>query len=442
VTCPDDGWRTSRSDSGGSSTILDSMVGARYRLPSLTASTRLSALSSSFEKYQIDLTDNARVKLPILSASAAWVKGSAFQRIARYLKQIAMETGGDSTKVTAQDIELAIASAGKDGATAAGTSTQVSFYAASQTTNVSKGEESEDELFGSVGGNTEAKRSLEDALALDPIKRQMLARFGMSPPTGILLYGPPGCGKTLLAKAVAKLLNSSSSSSSSSSALGGAFISLRSSDIVRAEIGTSEKMVVSAFELARKNAPSVVFIDEFQALFTERSSGGSSKLASTLLQCMDDIKRWRDVDNNAKEGNTLDGSNEESRIVVLGATNMPQAVDNAFLRPGRFDRVVHVALPSALERESILRVHMICMRIRNKGDADNFQKMCHDMANRSAGFSGADLSALCRSAAIRCLMECGEEGEIEERHFKEALDHDVKASSSDALVRQLQKWRP
>jgi SpoVK/Ycf46/Vps4 family AAA+-type ATPase len=428
VTCPDDGWRMGE----GNTTILDSMIGGRYRLPSLTGSTRLTALQASLQDEGIDLTNGAQDKLPILAASAAWAKGSAFQRIARQLRELLEikygAKGMIASMATLEDLSQSIAAVGKG---ASSTATEVSFQAQESDPQDSGG------LFESVGGNTEAKRSLEDALALDPVKRQILARFGLSPPTGILLYGPPGCGKTLLAKAVAKLLNVSQSS------LGGAFISLRSSDIVRAEVGTSEKMVASAFELARKNAPSVIFIDEFQALFTERSSGGSAKLASTLLQCMDDVKRWRDVSSSAGSiGENHGKSAESNRVVVLGATNTPWMVDSAFLRPGRFDRVVHVGLPTRVEREAILRVHMGRMKIRDKGHTAALPVLCSNIAEHTGGFSGADLAALCRSAAIRCLLGSGEDCEIEDRHFLEALKNDVKASCSEDLVQRLLKWRP
>lgn len=125
----------------------------------------------------------------------------------------------------------------------------------------------------------------------------------------------------MLARAVAKILRSQGRGSSTS--IGGAFVSLSSSDIVHAEVGTSEKMVLSAFQTARANAPSVVFIDEFQALFTERSNGGSSRLTSTLLQCMDDLKQWGDVDRRGKVGDEAN----EGRVLVLAATNTPWMID-------------------------------------------------------------------------------------------------------------------
>jgi len=272
---------------------------------------------------------------------------------------------------------------------------------------------------------------------LDRKKRDLLTRFGLSPPVGVLLYGPPGCGKTLLAKAVARLFKNPTSSNSSSLALGGTFLSLSISEIVSSEVGTSEKTIASSFEFAEKNAPSVIFLDEFQALFTDRNRGGSGKLTTTLLQCLDDIKIWSDVDTNMKSNKNAP-SEGGKRVIVIGATNTPWMIDSAFLRPGRFDRVVHVGLPFLSERKSILQVHIERMRIR---DGDSIDKLCEALSIRTDGFSGADIAALCRAAAVRALAH-GEESSVDESHFNKAMEHDVYPSSDDALVKRLKNWRP
>ena len=423
---------------GGGSTILNFLSGGRYRLPPLTAATRHHAFLKAFERMGIGLDDNARKQFPILAASAAWAKGSTFQRVANILADDAAKEIDGNRAISVPDLERAIASVQASSAGFA----HVSFHPSS---DLSPGNETSEDMFDSVGGNMQAKQSLEDALALDPDKRRMLARFGLSPPTGILLYGPPGTGKTMLAKAVARLLQSSiATSAESPTSLGGTFISLGSSDLVRAEIGTSEKLLVSAFDFADKNAPSVVFLDEFQALFTERSRGGSSKLASTLLQCLDDIKRWSQIDSLAIASN---GSIDESpriasRVVVLGATNTPWMVDSAFLRPGRFDRVVHVGLPTLGERMSILKVHASRMKIRYKKEDRSLERLCMKIAELTDGFSGADLAALCRAAAIRALWDDANDGWIEESYFRDAFENDIQSSSDEALVARLLAWKP
>ena len=210
----------------------------------------------------------------------------------------------------------------------------------------------------------------------------------------------------------------------------GTFISLAISDIVSSELGTSEKMIKSSFEFAEKNTPSVIFFDEFQALFIDRSRGRSGRLTTTLLQMLDDTKRWSDVDR--------DGRN---RVTVIAATNTPWMIDGAFLRPGRFDRVVHVGLPSIEERESILHLHINQMKIRGRDEA-TIRLLCQKLARETDGFSRADLAALCRAAAVRALFESSGVVEVTEAHFSGALEMDVVPSSDADLVPRLSQWKP
>ncbi|KAL3944934.1 MAG: hypothetical protein SGBAC_000968 [Bacillariaceae sp.] len=442
VTCPNDGWKSLLRDKGGSSTILKSLVGGTYRVHPLIASTRLRAFAMAIEKRQVRLDESAKASLPIAAASAAWAKGATFGKVARDLESIVKAKAGVSFMMASiRDVEMAISMA-KNGSSRFA---QVAFQGTREEHKPS--DPKVQSYFESVGGNVEAKVALENALALDPRKRLVLSRFGMTPPVGILLYGPPGCGKTLLAKAVAKLLKAPPSDGGAPS-LGGTFISLSASNIVRAEIGTSEKMVASAFEFADKNAPAVVFLDEVQALFTERSRGGSGRLSTTLLQCLDDIKRWQRADTFVEEDGNMEKEQKDidqqrsNRVIVLAATNTPWMIDSAFLRPGRFDRVVHVGLPKPNERESILRVHISRMKI--KGGADTMEKLCRTLADATKGFSGADLEALCRSAAVRALMDMDatqNDLELTETHFEKALVQDVHASSDAELVGRLLTWR-
>jgi SpoVK/Ycf46/Vps4 family AAA+-type ATPase len=235
----------------------------------------------------------------------------------------------------------------------------------------------------------------------------------------------------LLAKAVAKVLRSPGST------LGGAFLSLSTSDIVRAEVGVSEKLVAAAFQTARANAPAVIFIDEFQALFTERGGSGSSRLTSTLLQCMDDLKEWGDLSRQIPVASECEPK-EETRVLVLAATNTPWMIDRAFLRPGRFDRTVLVNLPNITERISILRIHVDRMKT---GFSQSPTAFLEEIARRTKGFSGADLAALCREAAVLCLEEEGSE-QVEEKHFLEALANGIEPSSSASLVKKITEWHP
>ncbi|CAB9508741.1 metalloprotease FTSH [Seminavis robusta] len=416
VTCPDNGWRSAGVTGTSSTGILNALPMGTYRLPALNAATRIRAFERALERERIELADNdARQQVQTLAVAALWAKGRQFTLVAKRLQRlIALE--GTCAAATAEQVQQAFDfyASGKPGGT--------------QLVARQRASSSKLDPFSSVGGTGEAKKALLDALTLDASKRALLDSMGLDSPIGVLLYGPPGCGKTLLAKAVASYLGADNQ------LLGGAFIPLNSSDIVQSAVGESEKLIVNAFVAARDNAPSVIFIDEFQALFMERSSSGSSKLSSTLLQCMDDVKQWRKANKSVSTAPT--GSSKT--VVVLGATNTPWMLDKSFLRPGRFDRIIHVGLPSERDREAILGVHIGRMRI--KGGKDAVPTISKHVANKTEGYSGADLAALCNSAAIRALIEkcdC-----IEEQHFLEEVEKKTGGSSNSQLVLRNQSWRP
>ena len=170
-------------------------------------------------------------------------------------------------------------------------------------------------------------------------------------------------------------------------------------------------------------------------MFGDRDGNGVivGQMATTLLQCMDEITRWDEMKPSNDNETT-----QNKRIVVLGATNTPWMIDKAFLRPGRFDRAVHVGLPSQEEREEILRVHSCNMKLAK---TENVQDLCRSMARLCLGFSGADLAALCRAAAVRCLSEGDDEVGIGEKHYKTAFMHDVVPSSNRELVQRIALWK-
>ena len=240
--------------------ILDCMIGDRYRMPLLKAKTILSAFSAAFEREGITIEESAQLRLAAIVSSASWAKGSVFRRVAKQLKWILMNDSIDHTcsddsirsQAKIQDLEQALALINPN----ISRSTKLQDSIEVETSQDGKMNASPAH-FGSIGGNENAKVSLEDALSFNPEKRKILFRFGLSPPTGVLLYGPPGCGKTLLAKAVARMFESPVPGTSQSLVQGGTFISLSISEIVSSEVGTSEKTIASSFEFAGKNAPSV-----------------------------------------------------------------------------------------------------------------------------------------------------------------------------------------
>jgi SpoVK/Ycf46/Vps4 family AAA+-type ATPase len=227
-----------------------------------------------------------------------------------------------------------------------------------------------------VGGMADVKARLEASL-LAPLRNPELARlYGKSLRGGLLLYGPPGCGKTFIARAVA-------------GEMGARFLAVSLADVLDMYIGQSERNVQELFEVARANSPCVIFLDEVDALGQKRSqqrnSGGRGSV-NQLLSEMDGL-------NNNNDG-----------VFVLGATNHPWDVDVALRRPGRFDRMLLVLPPDEPAREAILRYHLQDRPIANV-DAGK-------LARKTDGLSGADLAYVCETAAERALLDSARTGNL------------------------------
>lgn len=237
-----------------------------------------------------------------------------------------------------------------------------------------------------VGGMQEVKDRLEAAF-LAPMRNPELRRlYGKSLRGGLLLYGPPGCGKTFIARAVA-------------GELGASFMSISLSDILDMYIGTSEKNVHDFFETARAQAPCVVFLDELDALGAKRSRthhGGLRNVVNQLLTELDGI----------------DGAENEG-VFVLAATNVPWDVDLALRRPGRLDRTLLVLPPDAPAREAILHYHLRERPIESV-DLGRLVKVTED-------FSGADLAHLCETAAESALLDSARTGTVRMINMKDLL---------------------
>ncbi|RLV08648.1 AAA family ATPase [Streptomyces griseocarneus] len=220
-----------------------------------------------------------------------------------------------------------------------------------------------------VGGMHEVKERLEAAF-LAPMRNPELRKlYGKSLRGGLLLYGPPGCGKTYIARAVA-------------GELGARFMSVSISDVLDMYIGNSERNLRELFETARRNAPCVLFLDEVDALGAKRSQLRNSAMRNTVNQLLTEL-------------DGVHGTNEG--VFVLAATNHPWDVDTALRRPGRLDRMLLVLPPDAPARESILHHHLKDRPVANIDLAK--------LAKRTDGFSGADLAHLCESAAERALLD-------------------------------------
>jgi transitional endoplasmic reticulum ATPase len=255
--------------------------------------------------------------------------------------------------------------------------------------------------FDQVGGHTGIKEQIRRRIILPFAKPSLFQRFRKRVGGGILLYGPPGCGKTLLARATAGECEAS-------------FYNVAISDVLDMYIGASESRLRAIFERARATAPSVIFFDEIEALGGSRHyarESTSAKLVSQFLSEMDGFAR----DNHG--------------VLVLGATNVPWAVDAAFRRPGRFDRVLFVPPPDAEAREAILRILLEGRPVAQPIDY-------RPLIRGTSSFSGADLQNLVETAAdeaIQQSLDSGEECPITQQHLLTAL-REVKPTTLEWLT--------
>jgi transitional endoplasmic reticulum ATPase len=255
-----------------------------------------------------------------------------------------------------------------------------------------------------VGGLAEVKQELREAVEWPLKYPQMFKKFGLRPPKGILLFGPPGTGKTLLAKAVA-------------TESGANFIAVRGPEIFSKWVGESEKMIREIFQKARMAAPCVVFIDEIDALASARGLGAdafvSERVVAQLLAEMDGIR-------------TLEN------VVVIGATNRPDLVDPALLRPGRFDRIIYVPPPDFRARLDIFLIHTRNVPLAKDVDLE-------ELARRTEGYSGADIELVVREATFMALREDINAKEVAMRHFEAALNK-VKPSITPDMLKFYESW--
>lgn len=213
--------------------------------------------------------------------------------------------------------------------------------------------------FDDIGALQQQIREIKEMVELPLLNPDIFRKVGIEPPTGVLLVGAPGTGKTLLAKAVAHNTNAT-------------FIRVVASELVRKYIGEGARLVRELFDLARKKAPSIIFVDELDAIGSRRidsSTSGDREVQRTLMQLLAEI----------------DGFEPLGNIKLVGATNRPDTLDEALTRPGRFDRIIEIPLPDKAGRLEILKIHTRRMNL----DQVNLQKI----AEITEGFSGADLKA-------------------------------------------------
>jgi transitional endoplasmic reticulum ATPase len=252
-----------------------------------------------------------------------------------------------------------------------------------------------------VGNLETAKMELKESVEWPLKNAHLFSKMGIKPPKGILLFGPPGCGKTLLARAVATESEAN-------------FISIKGPEVFSKWVGESEKAIREVFRKARMSSPAIIFFDEIDSLVPRRGSGfgdsgASDRVISQLLTEIDGIASLQDV-------------------VVLAATNRPDIVDPAVMRPGRFDRLIYVSEPKKEGRLEIFKIHTKDMPLK-KGV--NLQ----ELAQNSKGYSGADIESICREAAMVSLRKDINSNIVAYEDFQDALKKIGPSISPD-----MEKW--
>lgn len=236
-----------------------------------------------------------------------------------------------------------------------------------------------------IGGLEDVKQELKEMVEWPLKTPESFERVGIEPPKGILLYGPPGTGKTLLARAVA---NES----------GANFIAIKGPQVFSKWVGESEKQIRDIFRRAKQVSPTIVFFDEIDALAPRRGMRTGTRVTETVVSQL---------------LSEMSGLEELHGVVVMAATNRPDMIDPALLRPGRFDRFVFVSPPNEKARLEILKIHTKNMSLKGVN--------LKDFAKRTEGFSGADLAALCREAGMSALRENIKAKEVKAKHFEDSL---------------------
>lgn len=225
--------------------------------------------------------------------------------------------------------------------------------------------------YADVAGLDEQVESVREAIELPLLKPELFEKVGIVPPKGVLLVGPPGCGKTLLAKAVANQTDAT-------------FIRMVGSELAQKYIGEGGRMVRELFSLAKEKAPSVIFLDEIDAIGAKRldgSTSGDREVQRTLMQLLAE----------------LDGFDALHDVKIIAATNRPDILDDALLRPGRFDRIIEIPIPDDVSRKAILSVHL--------GKMNTKKVSIGRIVERTKGYSGAELKATCVEAGMIAIRD-------------------------------------
>jgi proteasome regulatory subunit len=254
--------------------------------------------------------------------------------------------------------------------------------------------------YGDIGGITEQVEEVRETVEMPLRNPGMFDSVGIDPPSGVLLHGPPGTGKTMLAKAVANQTDAT-------------FIKMAGSELVHKFIGEGAKLVRDLFELARQNEPAVIFIDEIDAIAakrTESKTSGDAEVQRTMMQLLSE----------------MDGFEDRGEISIIAATNRFDMLDRAILRPGRFDRLIEVPKPDPEGRGQIFQIHTREMNVSDDVDYDGLAEMASEA-------SGADIKAICTEAGMFAIRDDREEIRMDD--FRDAYQKIQNEEATDEVSR-------
>jgi len=240
--------------------------------------------------------------------------------------------------------------------------------------------------YSSIGGLDDQIRELKEAIELPFENPEAFSNLGIEPPKGVLLTGPPGTGKTMLAKAVANSTNAT-------------FLGLVGAELAQKYIGEGGRMVRELFEMARQKAPAIIFIDEIDSIGSKRldtATSGDREVQRTLMQLLSEIDGFESLDN----------------VKIIAATNRPELLDAALLRPGRFDRIIEIPIPDSEARETIFSVYTNSMPLAKDVDLRTLSSM-------TDGFSGAEIKSAVVEAGISTISE--RRKSVKKKDFLEAI---------------------
>ena len=260
-----------------------------------------------------------------------------------------------------------------------------------------------DVTYGDIGGLKDQIREVKETVEEPLLYPRKFADVGIDPPKAVLLVGPPGTGKTMMAKAVANRTNAT-------------FIKLVGSELVQKYIGEGARMVRELFEMAREKSPSVIFIDELDSVATKRqeqATSGDREVQRTMMQLLSE----------------LDGFDPLGNVKIIGATNRPKLLDKALLRPGRFDRIIETPKPDYQARKDIFKLHI---RNMNVAEDINFDLL----ASESEEASGAEIKAICTEAGMFSIRR--DDGkQVEQQDFLEAIEKVLSDSTERKIKKQV-----